>query len=134
MHNSTNPFHHQSGPLTANNFSFSEEVIVKGIRKISRSYDVTCITEKQKTAMSKELYDSRLINAIEHAILSLPSQNIEATLNNDQAFNTPLNLIDIYNQKVTMNQSESNLSPGKAIDEKFLFIMQNIHDQHRLNS
>lgn len=134
MQNSTNPAHHQTGPLTASNFGYSEDVIQKGISNIVQSYDVTCITEQQKTALSKALYDSHLISAIEHAILSLPCQNIEAALNNEQHFNCTLNLLDIYQQKVTLNQGESSLSPGKAIDEKFLFIMQNMHNQRSLRS
>ena len=77
MHNDTTL---SQGPLVGKNYSFSAKKIHAEIKMIALEFDVTCITEKQKSAMSKALFDKGVINATEHAILSLPKRNINAAL------------------------------------------------------
>jgi hypothetical protein len=118
------------GPLVGKNFSFSEKKVHAEIKTIALEFDVTCITEKQKSAMSKALFDKGIINATEHAILSLPKRNIRATLAHTDVSQELLNLIEIYQEKVAISSGYTNLSATKAIDSKFLFIMQDLHQQH----
>ena len=130
MQNSTASSNRQSGPLIANNFSYSKTSIKKSICQISQHYDVTCISEKQKTALSKELFDAHIINAIEHAILSLPLQSIQDSFSKVVSPELPLDLVAMYRYKVSLNKNKLDLSPAKAIDEKFLFIMSKLSEQH----
>jgi len=115
---------------TPSDFTISEEIFLDSLRTIAKRYDVTCITEKQKTAMSKELFDMQFINAIEHAILSLPSQTIKDTLAMRADLQKPMNLIDIYNHKASLSLNDSSLCPAKILDKKILFIMQNMQKLH----
>ncbi len=114
------------GPLIATNFSFSAQKVHENMRGIAKNYDVTAITERQKTALSRELFDCGAINAIEHAILSLPHRHIEAALNKSEDADASFNLLDFYRDRVAANSHFTDLSPAKAIDEKFLFIMQDL--------
>lgn len=116
---------------TPGDFTISEEVFLNSLCHIAKRYDVTCITEKQKTAMSKELFDMQFINAIEHAILSLPSQSIKDTLEMRADLQKPINLIDIYNHKASLSLNNSNQCPAKVLDNKFLFILKNMQSLHR---
>ena len=119
---------------TPSDFTASEEKFLDSLRNIAKRYDVTCITEKQKTALSKELFDMQFINAIEHAILSLPSQTIKDTLAMQADLQKPINLIDIYHHKASLSLSNSSLCPAKTLDKKLLFIMQNMQNLHHENA
>ncbi|EPJ44354.1 MAG: hypothetical protein OFPII_35410 [Osedax symbiont Rs1] len=119
------------GPLIGTNFSSSTQKVDKSVRSIANDYDVSAITERQKTLLSKELFDCDAINAIEHAILSLPHRQIEAALSKSGDANASFNLLDFYRQKVAVNSRFTNLSPAKTIDEKFLFIMTDLDKYHR---
>ena len=127
MHNDTTL---SQGPLVGKNYRFSAKEIHAEIKTIALEFDVTCITEKQKSAMSKALFDKGVINATEHAILSLPKRNINAALAHLDVSQELLNLIEIYEEKVAISKNYTNLSATKAIDSKFLFIMQDLHQQH----
>lgn len=124
------PSNSNNRPLMGNSFSYSQRQIHDQISEIAKIYDVTHITEQQKHAMSKALFDQGIISAIEHAILSLPSRSIKRSLMQQEPAKETLNLIDIYQKKVNISRNYSNLSAEKAIDEKFLFIMQDLHQQH----
>lgn len=127
MQNSTSS---TQGPLIAKNFQFSARKVHNEIKAIARDFDVTCITEQEKSAMSKALFDKGIINAIEHAILSLPNRKIKSALAQRESSTDLLNLIEIYQEKVAISRTYTNFSAAKAIDEKFLFIMQDLHQQH----
>ncbi len=118
------------GPLIGSNFRFSARKVHAEISTIALEFDVTCITEQQKSAMSKALFDKGVINAIEHAILSLPTGNIKAALSHKDVSQDLLNLIEIYKERVAISQAYTNFSAAKAIDVKFLFIMQDLYQQH----
>jgi len=118
---------------TPSAFTTSEAIFLDRLGNIAERYDVTCITEKQKTAMSKELFDMQFINAIEHAILSLPSQTIKDTLAMQTDLQKPINLIDIYHHKASLSLNDSSLCPAKILDKKLLFIMQNMQKIHHEN-
>ena len=120
------------GPLISNNHNYSEQQVSQAIKTIAHDYDVTCITEKQKTALSKALFNGGIISAIEHAILSLPNQQIKDALARQPLQTTQtLNLIQVFEDKVAISKHYSDLSPVKAIDDKFLFIMLNINQQYQ---
>jgi len=110
-------------------FGCSEETFIKSVAEIAQRFDVTSITEKQKTALSKALFDTKLINAIEHAILSLPSQSINATLARRVDLQKPINLLEIYQEKALSSPGDYHRSSAKILDEKFLCIMQTMHQE-----
>jgi len=119
---------------TPSDFTISEQIFLDRLSSIAKRYDVTCITEKQKTAMSKELFDMQFINAIEHAILSLPCQTIKDSLAMQADLQTPINLIDIYLHKASLHLNDASLCPEKILNKKFLFIMLHMQNVHHENA